>query len=343
MHRCIELAKLGAGNVAPNPMVGAVLVYDGRMIGEGYHKQFGKAHAEVNCINSVADDDKSLIAGSTLYVSLEPCVHFGKTPPCTDLILHNKIKKVVVGSRDPFKQVDGKGIDKLKANGVEVAFPVLEKECVELNRRFFTFHELHRPYVVLKWAQTADAKIGSGTADRLMISNELSNRMVHKWRSEQAAILIGTNTALLDNPSLNVRSWKGKNPVRLVVDMQLRLPYHLNVFDESQPTIIFNSLKHEEGEKLSYYQLSHNANIVHQLLNACYQMNIQSILVEGGAKLLQSFIDDGSWDEARVITNTELYIDEGLHAPLLSNFSLTKQEHLLTDSIGYFRRNVNQR
>lgn len=343
MHRCIELAKLGAGNVAPNPMVGAVLVYDGRIIGEGYHKQFGKAHAEVNCINSVADDDKSLIAGSTLYVSLEPCVHFGKTPPCTDLILHNKIKKVVVGSRDPFKQVDGKGIDKLKANGVEVAFPVLEKECVELNKRFFTFHQQHRPYVVLKWAQTADAKIGSGTADRLMISNELSNRMAHKWRSEESAILIGTNTALLDNPSLNVRSWKGKNPVRLVVDMQLRLPYHLNVFDESQPTIIFNSFKHEEGEKLSYYHVSHDSNIVHQLLNACYQMNIQSILVEGGAKLLQSFIDDGSWDEARVITNTELYIGEGLHAPLLSNFSLTKQEHLLTDSIGYFRRNVNQR
>jgi diaminohydroxyphosphoribosylaminopyrimidine deaminase/5-amino-6-(5-phosphoribosylamino)uracil reductase len=341
MYRCIELAKLGAGRVAPNPMVGAVLVHGGNIIGEGYHQQFGEAHAEVNCIRSVAAENQHLISKSTLYVSLEPCVHFGKTPPCTDLVIQHKIPNVVIGARDPFEQVDGKGIEQLRNAGVEVVFPVLEEECVRLNKRFFTFHQQHRPYVILKWAQTADSKISSGTAERLMISNELSNRLVHKWRSEEAAILVGTSTALLDDPSLNVRSWQGNDPIRLIIDMDLSLPSNLKIFDQTQRTIIFNTLKHNEGEKLSYYQVTSDVNIVHQILNACYQLNIQSVLVEGGAKLLQSFIDDGSWDETRVITNTQLFVESGLQAPSLSDFSLHKQESLLTDSISYFRRNVS--
>ncbi len=340
IKRCIELAKLGAGNVAPNPMVGAVLVHQNKIIGEGYHQQFGEAHAEVNCINSVAEENRQLISVSTLYVSLEPCTHFGKTPPCVDLIIKNKIPKVVIGSRDPFEQVDGKGIEKLRNAGIEVQFPVLGVESLELNKRFFTFHQQRRPYILLKWAQSADAKISSGTAERLMISNEISNRLVHKWRSEEQAILVGTNTSLLDNPSLNVRSWQGKDPIRLVIDMDLSLPSNLKFFDQSQPTIIFNTLNHLEGEKLSYYQIENNADVIKQILKACHQMNIQSILVEGGAKLLQSFIDNGYWDEARVITNTILFVGSGLPAPYLNNAQLVKQEQLLTDSISYFRRNV---
>jgi len=341
MHRCTELAKLGTGYVAPNPLVGAVLVYNEKIIGEGYHHQFGEAHAEVNCINSVAEENRQLIPESTLYISLEPCTHFGKTPPCTDLIIESKIKKVVVGSRDPFEAVDGKGIEKLRNAGVEVMFPVLEKACIDLNRRFFTFQQRHRSYILLKWAQTADAKISSGTAERLMISGDITNRLVHKWRSEEAAILVGTSTALLDDPSLNVRLWQGKDPIRLVIDMDLSLPSNLRIFDQSQPTIIFNSLKHQEGGKLSYYQITNEGDIIPQILNACYQLNIQSILVEGGAKLLQSFIDIGLWDEARVITNTTLFAGGGLSAPVVDNAEVLAQEQLLSDSISYFRRNVH--
>lgn len=341
MQRCIQLARLGGGNVAPNPMVGAVLVYEGRIIGEGYHMQYGQAHAEVNCLNSVVQDDRHLIERSVLYVSLEPCAHFGKTPPCADLIIEQRIPKVVIGSGDPFKEVSGKGIQKLKAAGVEVVPDVLKNECTALNKRFFTFHRQHRPYIVLKWAQTADGKIGSGTAQRLMISNEYTNRLVHKWRSEEAAIVVGTNTALKDDPSLNVRAWKGKDPVRMIIDMDLRLPVSLKVFDGNQKTIVFNTRKHDESKNLVYYQVSHDADLVHQVLNACYQMKIQSVLVEGGARLLQSFIDDGSWDEARVITNTVLPAGEGLPAPLLAGATECRKENILTDSIAYFVNHVN--
>jgi diaminohydroxyphosphoribosylaminopyrimidine deaminase / 5-amino-6-(5-phosphoribosylamino)uracil reductase len=340
MYRCIELARLGAGNVAPNPMVGAVLVHDQRIIGEGYHQQYGAAHAEVNCIDSVAEADKQFISQSTLYVSLEPCAHFGKTPPCADLIIRNNIPKVVIGCRDPFNEVNGKGIERLQSAGVTIICGVLENECKELNRRFFTFHMQHRPFIILKWAQTADGKINSGTAERLFISNDISNRLVHKWRSEEQAILIGTNTALLDDPSLNVRLAKGNNPIRLVVDMDLKLPQTLKIFNGSQRTIIFNTVKYEEGDAVAYYQVTSDVNIVQQVMNACYELKIQSLLVEGGAKLLQAFIDDDSWDEARVITNTELFVGEGLHAPSLKQQPV-EQQRILTDTISYFRRNVN--
>jgi riboflavin-specific deaminase-like protein len=538
MHRCLELAQLGVGNVAPNPMVGAVLVYNDRIIGEGYHRQYGKAHAEPNCIASVKDEDKHLIEQSTLYVSLEPCAHFGKTPPCADLIIEKKISKVVVGCRDPFVQVNGKGIEKLKAAGVEVELGVLENECKELNKRFFTFHTQHRPYVILKWAQTFDVKIGPlltspnggrihtqpllseeslrlqdklsvgefyweadpltykllrnfvlenrakptqaedflwqqlrgnklngygfrrqhiignfivdfvcltkklvievdglihqlpenkisdeertmwlgmkgysvirfsneeilfdientlnkigqkldelpfapkksfesskkeasnineetsvGEASallssvggvgggRLLISNEHSNRIVHKWRSEEMAIAIGTNTALFDDPELTTRLWPGNNPIRIVVDMDLRLPTTLKLFNSKTPTIVFNIKEHTlPFEKISvqklreietaYYQVTEDVSLVHQMMNALYRMNIQSVIVEGGSYLLQSFIDEEIWDEARVITNEQLSIGTGLPAPILKNETLQSSGEVFSDVIRTYK------
>jgi diaminohydroxyphosphoribosylaminopyrimidine deaminase/5-amino-6-(5-phosphoribosylamino)uracil reductase len=341
MHRCLELAKLGAGYVAPNPLVGAVLVHDDKIIGEGWHQQFGEAHAEVNCINSVNEENKNLVSQSTLYVSMEPCVHFGKTPPCSDLIIKNKIPKVIIGCRDPFKEVDGKGIEKLKAAGVEVESGILEKECKELNKRFFTFHTLHRPYVVMKWAQTANGKISSGNSERLLISNEYSNRLVHKWRSEEAAILIGTNTALLDDPELTTRLWPVPSPVRLVLDMNLRLPPTLKIFNREVMTIIFNDIKQEENKNLLFYKIEKNKSIVHQILQALYQKNILSVLVEGGATLLQSFIDEGIWDEAGIVTNLELRVTNGLAAPVISNAIKTEEQILSSDKIEMYKLKVS--
>ncbi|MEJ0080771.1 MAG: bifunctional diaminohydroxyphosphoribosylaminopyrimidine deaminase/5-amino-6-(5-phosphoribosylamino)uracil reductase RibD [Puia sp.] len=231
MERCLKLAELGAGYTSPNPLVGAVLVHKGKIIGEGYHQQYGGPHAEVNCLDSVKEADRSLIPDSSLYVSLEPCVHHGKTPPCTDLILREKIRRVVIGCRDPFSEVNGKGIEKLLAHGVQVNYPVLDEQSKELNRRFITFHQQKRPYVILKWAQSANHKMAGMSGRREMISNQYSSRLVHKWRSEEAGILVGTNTALLDNPELTVRLWDGKNPVRIVVDLGLRLPDSLKLFD----------------------------------------------------------------------------------------------------------------
>jgi diaminohydroxyphosphoribosylaminopyrimidine deaminase/5-amino-6-(5-phosphoribosylamino)uracil reductase len=342
MHRCLELASLGAGNVAPNPMVGAVLVHDDRIIGEGYHEKFGAPHAEPNCISSVREQDRDLIAKSVLYVSLEPCVHLGKTPPCTDLIIRNKIPKVVVGCHDPFKEVDGKGIGKLRAAGVEVEVNVLEQECKNLNKRFFTFHTEHRPYIILKWAQTANGKIAGQGSNRLHITNDFTNRLVHKWRSEEAAILVGTNTALADNPQLTTRLWAGNNPVRVVIDLDLRLPSSLEVFNDKARTIVFNKVKHEDRAHISFYQVTDDVNVIHQVSNALYQSNIQSVLVEGGAKILQSFIDDATWDEARVITNRHPdshreVIGNGLPAPVLVNVEKITEQNLFSDTIEFYK------
>ena len=350
MQRCLDLAKLGAGYVDPNPMVGTVLVHDGRIITEGWHQQYGGPHAEVNCINSVKEEDKNFISQSILYVSLEPCVHFGKTPPCTDLIIQQKIPKIFIGCRDPFKEVDGKGIEKLKAAGVEVelADRLLAYECKNINKRFFTFHTQQRPYIILKWAQTADGKMASppaplhewrgGTsgdpaAGRLLISNEYSNRLVHKWRSEEASILVGTNTAMLDDPELTIRLWPGLSPTRLVVDMNLRLPTSLKIFNGAVKTIIFNTIKQEENEHLIYYKLEKDKSLVHQILKALYELKILSILVEGGARLLQSFIDDGLWDEIRIIHNYSLNAGNGLNAPKPENAILVESEELFSDTI----------
>lgn len=347
MLRCLELAKLAAGNVAPNPMVGAVLVYNEKIIGEGYHKKYGETHAEVNCLNSVKKEDEILINKSALYVSLEPCAHFGKTPPCTDLIINNKIPKVVIGCKDIFEEVDGKGIKKLQDAGVEVITEVLEKECNDLNKRFFTFHQKQRPYIILKWAESADGKITSTPTppsspiyllrgeDRTFISNEFTNRLVHKWRSEEAAILIGTNTALKDDPALTTRLWKGRNAVRLVIDMNLRLPLHLKIFNKEVKTIIFNSIKHEEDGNLIFYKIELDKPLK-QILKTLHEIQIQSVLVEGGTKLIQSFINEGLWDEARVIRNEKLIISKGLDAPDLKNNFLQKQEKYFSDIISYF-------
>jgi diaminohydroxyphosphoribosylaminopyrimidine deaminase/5-amino-6-(5-phosphoribosylamino)uracil reductase len=348
MHRCIQLAKLGAGHVAPNPLVGAVLVHESRIIGEGFHQRYGKAHAEVNCIASVKEDDLKLVSSSTLYVSLEPCVHFGKTPPCTDLIIANKIAKVVVGCTDPYAEVKGKGIEKLKKAGIEVLDHVLLKECLELNKRFITFQLEHRPYVVLKWAQSRNGKMARTDRQRFAISNEFSRRLVHQWRSEEASILVGANTAFHDDPELSNRFWHGANPIRLVTDMELRLPSSLKLFNGEIPTTIFNSRKHSLEEidftshqplgkdGLAYYQVTTDVSLVQQIMHALYQLKIQSVLVEGGGRLLQSFIDENYWDEIRLITNKELNMDEGVVSPVFNGIKMNEQE-LFSDRIELFK------
>jgi diaminohydroxyphosphoribosylaminopyrimidine deaminase/5-amino-6-(5-phosphoribosylamino)uracil reductase len=340
MYRCLALAKLGAGYVAPNPMVGAVLVYNDRIISEGYHQRYGQAHAEPNCLQQAIDKGHSnLISRSSLYVSLEPCVHFGKTPPCADLIIGHKIPKVVIGCRDPFKEVNGKGIEKLKNAGIKVESGILEKECQELNKRFLGFYTKHRPYIILKWAQTVNHKIAGQGSDRLYITNEFTNRVVHKWRSEEAAILIGTRTALMDDPGLTTRLWTGKNPVRLVVDMDLRLPSHLKIFDGQARTIVFNKVKHEERGDVLFYQVTGDVSLVYQITNALYQLKILSVIVEGGTKLLQSFIDEDMWDEARVITNEELIVKNGLDAPQFASALKTSEEKIFSDKVEFFNSN----
>ena len=285
MRRCIQLAKLGAGSVSTNPMVGAVVVYNGNIIGEGFHKRFGQAHAEVNAINSVKNP--GLLSKSEIYVSLEPCAHFGKTPPCADLIIEKGIRKVYVGCLDPFSKVDGKGIQKLRNAGIEVVTGVLEKECQELNRRFFTFVNLKRPYIILKWAQSLDGYLDKDFRP-VKISNPLTNILSHKWRSEEDAILVGTTTAERDNPHLDNRLWSGKNPVRIILDKENALDKKLNIFDNSQPTIIVKEFD------------------VNEILNKLYHNNIQSVIVEGGAKTHNLFLESGLWDEIRIFQSDEM-------------------------------------
>jgi diaminohydroxyphosphoribosylaminopyrimidine deaminase/5-amino-6-(5-phosphoribosylamino)uracil reductase len=322
-------------------MVGAVLVHNDRIIGEGYHQKYGEAHAEPNCIASVKDDEKHLIRDSAMYVSLEPCVHFGKTPPCADLIIKNKIPKIIIGCRDPFKEINGKGIEKLQNAGVEVIQGILEKECKELNKRFLTFYTQHRPYIILKWAQTANRKIAAQGNDRLSITNEFSNRIVHKWRSEESAILIGTNTAFADDPELTTRLWTGNHPVRLVVDMDLKLPLSLKLFNEKAKTIVFNKILHKEQNNILFYQVTEDVSLIHQVTNALYQLKIQSVIVEGGAKLLQSFIDEEMWDEVRIITNEKLIIDNGLNSPEPGFHTKIFEQKIFTDKIEIFKSRNN--
>jgi diaminohydroxyphosphoribosylaminopyrimidine deaminase / 5-amino-6-(5-phosphoribosylamino)uracil reductase len=338
ISRCIELAQKGAGKVAPNPMVGAILVHENKIIGEGYHQQYGAAHAEVNCINHVNEKDHSLIQESTLYISLEPCAHFGKTPPCSDLIIHHKIKKVVVGCRDPFISVNGKGIEKLNNAGVTVIENILRNECIALNKRFFTFHQQQRPYIILKWAQTSNGFIGNESGHRLHISSHQTNCLVHQWRSEEAAILIGTNTALKDNPQLTNRLYKGNSPLRLLLDLQLRLPKELILFNDMLPLVVFNFKKENLEGVVQYKKLSPEKPLLPQIMAITHQMNIQSILVEGGAKLLQSFVDEGLWDEARVITNNQLKIETGISAPLLKNAIEAERFWVFTDRVIYYHK-----
>jgi len=338
MHRCLQLADLGAGYTAPNPLVGAVLVHNGRTIGEGYHEKFGGPHAEANCLTSVKSEDRSLIPDSTMYVSLEPCVHHGKTPPCTDLIIREKIPRVVIGCRDPFREVNGKGIEKLMTHGVIVEYPVLEELAKQKNRRFFTFHQQKRPYIILKWAQSSNQKMAGIPGERMQISNDYSNRLVHKWRSEEAGILIGTRTALLDNPELTTRLWTGNNPLRIVLDRELRLPDTLKIFNGKFPTIILNGIKEMHSGELIFKKMNPDDQGIPSILSALHSLKILSILVEGGLKLLQSFIDSGYWDEIRMITNREMEIPEGLASPEFRNAKLVKSEIYGSDTISYYRK-----
>jgi len=341
LQRCLDLALKRIGKVAPNPMVGAVLVYQHKIIGEGYHQAFGEAHAEVNCIQSVAEKNRHLISDSTLYVSLEPCSHYGKTPPCTNLILANNIPRVVIGSMDPYKEVNGRGLAVLRENGVEVICPVLEKDANWLNRRFFVFHQQKRPYIILKWAESANGWIGRKEAE-ISISNTYTQKLVHRWRMEEAAILVGTQTALTDNPRLNNRFFPGPSPVRMVLDRKRILPQQAYLLNDGKPTIVFNEQVSIKEGATEYIQLPKEQNWIQDILRFSYQQQIQSILVEGGASLLQSFLDAGCWDEIRVIKSTraiDLSASDGVKAPTLKGAVPDSTESIGDDSIWYFKRN----
>ena len=337
MHRCIELAQNGAGNVSPNPMVGAIVVYDDKVLGEGYHQRYGEAHAEVNAINAVKD--KSLLSKATIYVSLEPCVHFGKTPPCSDLIIESKIPNAVIGCRDSYTEVDGKGIEKLRKAGVNVIFGVLEKDCLDLNKRFFTFHEKKRPYIILKWAQSQDGfmdKIRTDTCPTInWITHPNTKQLTHKWRSEEDAILIGKNTAISDNPELTTRAVDGKNPIRIVIDRKLELSKDLKIFNTVAKTIILNELKNEGNESILYRKLLFES-FFDDLWEICAENDITSLIIEGGAFTLNQFIEKDLWDEARVLTGNPLFV-EGVIAPQL-NIQSAEKFTFGKDKITYYTK-----
>ena len=335
MKRSLELAMLGVGNVAPNPMVGCVIVHQGKIIGEGYHAFYGGPHAEVNAIASVVNEE--IFKDSTLYVTLEPCAHFGKTPPCANLILKKGIPRVVVGCRDPFQEVNGRGIDLLRNAGVEVIVDALHEECRELNKRFFSFHEKKRPYVVLKWAMSADGFMdidrSSGQRGSVMISHPDTQVLVHQWRSEEASILIGKNTLLNDNPSLTVRRVKGKNPVRVVLsDEPIDLQGYLLGNNEAPTLVLTNEA--ERGIGSVRYVACGNVHDVSSVLGRLHKENILSVLVEGGSRVLQSFLDSGLWDEARIIVSDHP-LGKGLVAPTLS-MKASHEEQSASDTIRYY-------
>lgn len=317
MQRAIQLALLGGVSVAPNPMVGAVIVHNNRIIGEGYHRQFGSAHAEVNAVNSVSDP--SLLSESTIYVTLEPCAHFGKTPPCANLLVQKQFKRVVIGTVDPFAKVAGQGIKILQEAGIDYTVGVLQSECQKVNKRFFTFHQQKRPYVILKWAQTPDGFIDADrnnneTGEIRWISSPDTQTLVHQWRAEEQAILVGWLTVLNDNPSLTVRAVSGKNPVRIIVDSKLQAPKTATVFTDGLPTIVFNTLREGQEGSVQYVQLS-DCSVENQL-KALYELNIISVFIEGGKMTLQHYIDSGNWDEARVIVGTNRF-GSGTEAPVI--------------------------
>lgn len=314
MRRALELAQLGKGQVSPNPLVGCVIVHDNRIIGEGWHQQYGGPHAEVNAVNTVKD--KSLLKKSTVYVTLEPCSHFGKTPPCADLLIREGVKKVVVSNMDTNPLVGGEGIKKLRAAGIEVITGILEKEGRETNKRFFTWIEKKRPFIILKWAQTADGFIARENYDSKWISGYGSRQLVHRWRTEEDAFLVGMRTAQQDNPQLNVRDWTGRNPVRIVIDRFLKLNSKLHLFDGKQRTIRYNVMKHEEHHNLSLIRLNEQ-NFLQELITDLTKQKIQSVVVEGGLQTLNTFIEQKLWDEARVFTSREVF-HKGISAPRLS-------------------------
>ncbi|PWB26161.1 bifunctional diaminohydroxyphosphoribosylaminopyrimidine deaminase/5-amino-6-(5-phosphoribosylamino)uracil reductase RibD [Flavobacterium sp. HTF] len=327
IKRCIELARNGFGTTYPNPMVGSVIVYKDKIIGEGWHKKAGEPHAEVNAIRSVKD--KSLLKKATIYVSLEPCSHFGKTPPCCDLIIEHKIPNVVVGTVDPNEKVAGRGIKKIIESGSNVIVGILEEECNELNNRFFTFHQKKRPYIILKWAESLDGFLApekENDQDRkpVWITNTYSRQLVHNWRSKEQAILVGTQTVIDDNPKLNVRDWSGNNPVRVVLDQNSRIPENSAVFDDNVKTIVFTKSEIvSEKENTIFEVIDFNQNIIPQILEVLYQNEIQSVIIEGGLQTLQIFINQKIWDEARIFKGN-ISFEKGTKAPILSGKILSK-------------------
>ena len=335
IRRCIELAKNGLGTTYPNPLVGSVIVYDNKIIGEGWHKKAGEPHAEVNAVNSVKD--KSLLKKATIYVSLEPCSHFGKTPPCCDLIIQNKIPNVVIGTVDPNEKVAGNGIKKLIEAGINVSIGILEDECNELNKRFFTFHQKKRPYIILKWAESQDGFIVPNAIFRknqndnekkpFWITNPYSRQLVHKWRSEEQAILVGTQTVIDDNPKLDTRDWTGNNPIRVILDQNNRIPENSHVFDNQITTIVIcKSTTNIDKENVIFENIDFEQNIAQQLANILFRHQIQSLIIEGGRQTLQTFINSNLWDETRIFIGNSRFGD-GTKAPILAQKAFEK--HLI--------------
>lgn len=336
MLRCIKLAQLGKRAVAPNPMVGAVIVHDNKIIGEGCHQHYGEAHAEVNAVNSV--QDKSQLKNATIFVSLEPCAHHGKTPPCSDLLIANKFKRVVIGCLDTYSEVSGKGIEKLRKAGIDVTVGILEKECRELNKRFFTFHEKKRPYIILKWAQTQDGYIDINRANNEKginwITQKETKSLVHQWRSEEHAILVGKKTIFNDNPSLTVREVKGINPIRVVIDStNSTFNSDYNIFNQEASTIIFNSKLERSENNINWVKLEDYS--IKNICNQLYKLNIQSIIIEGGAYTLNQFISSDYWDEARVLIGQSNF-GSGIEAPSI-NFTPSYSETFFEDKINYYK------
>lgn len=336
------MAQNGLGTTYPNPMVGSVVVHNNRIIGEGWHRIAGEAHSEVNAIKSVKNE--SVLKEATIYVSLEPCSHFGKTPPCSDLIISQGIKKVVIGTVDPFAKVAGRGIKKLLNAGCEVKVGILEKECRDLNRRFFTFHQKKRPYIILKWAQSEDGFLAPDIREKrepVWITNTYSKQLVHKWRSEEQAILVGTNTAVADNPELTTRLWKGNDPVRVVFDKELRIPMDSFLFNEKTKTIVLTKktpskeqLK-QDVENLFYEKIDFSEIVPQQVNEILVKHELQSVIIEGGAQTLQSFIDAGLWDEARVFSG-KVQFKKGIKAPGISG-NLISEKNIGDDLLKIYR------
>ncbi|WP_185864930.1 bifunctional diaminohydroxyphosphoribosylaminopyrimidine deaminase/5-amino-6-(5-phosphoribosylamino)uracil reductase RibD [Blattabacterium cuenoti] len=312
MERAIQLAKNGLGNVSPNPMVGCVIEHKGRILSEGWHYKYGEAHAEVIAINKIKNC--FLLLESTLYVTLEPCVHIGNTPPCVDLIIKNNIPRVVIGVQDPYNKVKGRGIDKLRKSGILVINNYLENECKILNKRFFTFYKKNRPFIILKWAQNNDGFITSQEKKKIWISNIFSRQLNHKWRAEEDSILIGKRTVLIDNPKLNIRKWYGNNPIRILLDKNLNIPNNYFVLDNSQRTIIFNEIHKKKNNNIEYIKINFNKDMLFYVLKHLYNRKIQSIIIEGGKKILESFIKENLWDECRIFIS-KIFIKSGIKAP----------------------------
>ena len=332
IQRCIELAQKALGHTYPNPLVGSVIVHNGAIIGEGYHHKAGENHAEINAINSVKNKD--LIPESTIYVSLEPCAHYGKTPPCALKIKELGFKKVVIGAMDSHDKVNGKGKKIIQEAGIEAISGVLEKECIELNKRFFTYHEKKRPYIILKWAESGDGFLDKDFKPT-PVSNTLVNQLVHQLRADEHAILIGTQTALNDNPSLTVRNAEGVNPVRILIDFDLKVPTHFNIYNTEAKTLVVNTVKEGTEGHIHFIRLN-KENLLPELMEALYKEQIQSVIIEGGRFTLQQFINANLWDEAMIIKNENLKLENGTKAPEFNHTAL-KTEIFRDNTISFFK------